>query len=266
MSVKRYYIAGPMRGRYLYNFPKFEYWEELLRNQGHEVVSPAAMDMKDGFDPRSLPPDHNFDKEPEGMDFEAIMIRDLSAMSTCSHIFMLAEWDRSEGARREHEYAWKNGMVIEYEDYNLPAEDTLTTANDMKSVDTIGGFGFYGSVAKWQKDTDNGKMRQYATGALRDTAMDKLDYEGFLCPMVLERYAQYMHKHRKMADGSLRESDNWQKGIPIDDYMKSKWRHMFETWSIHRRVKDGDITESLCAELFNTMGMLHELLTEPSGD
>lgn len=109
-------------------------------------------------------------------------------------------------------------------------------------------------------------MREFDTGATRDTDIGKLDYEGFLSPIVLERYAQYLHKHRIQADGKLRDSDNWQKGIPIKTYMKSKWRHFMDTWMNYRlgmSVGDtGILEDSLCAELFNTMGFLYEILKE----
>ena len=115
------------------------------------------------------------------------------------------------------------------------------------------------------------KMRQFDTGATRDDDTNKYDYEGFLSPIVLERYAQYMHKNRKQSDGKMRDSDNWQKGIPIEQYMKSQFRHFMTTWSLHRAIQyfpddvaeddnKQELEESLCAELFNTMGMLHELL------
>lgn len=106
-------------------------------------------------------------------------------------------------------------------------------------------------------------MRTFDTGATRDSDDNKLDFEGFLSPLVLERYAEYMHLHRKQADGKVRDSDNWQKGIPKSAYMKSKWRHFFDTWKLHRGLKAPvDIETSLCSELFNTMGMLHEILKE----
>jgi len=35
-------------------------------------------------------------------------------------------------------------------------------------------------------------MRKFKSGALRDDDEDKIDYEGFLSPIVLERYAQYI--------------------------------------------------------------------------
>jgi len=114
-----------------------------------------------------------------------------------------------------------------------------------------------------QLEWERKKMREFETGATRDDDKDKLDFEGFLSPIVLERYAQYMHKNRVQADGKLRDSDNWQKGIPTDAYMKSKWRHFMATWVAYRYKRKGlDIEESLCAELFNTMGMLFEILKE----
>src|SRR5262249_23974685 len=63
-------------------------------------------------------------------------------------------------------------------------------------------------------------VREFASGAVRDGDAEKADYEGFLSPLVLERFGRYMHEHRRMADGTIRASDNWQRGIPLDAYMK----------------------------------------------
>ena len=107
------------------------------------------------------------------------------------------------------------------------------------------------------------EMREFDSGATRNDDPDRLDYEGFLCPMVLERYAQYMHKNRIQGDGKLRDSDNWQKGMPREQYLKSMWRHFHEVW---RKVRCGDEyatddqNEDLCALMFNVMGYLHENL------
>lgn len=104
-------------------------------------------------------------------------------------------------------------------------------------------------------------MRTFDTGATRDTDATKFDYEGFLHPLVLKRFAQYMHKHRVQADGQLRDSDNWQKGIPKDAYMKSGMRHVMDWWSAHRSLPtDENIEEILCAVMFNAMGYLFEEL------
>lgn len=108
-----------------------------------------------------------------------------------------------------------------------------------------------------------GKIRKFKTGATRDTNEGKYDYEGFLSPLVIQRFAEYMNKHRKQSDGSLRDSDNWQKGIPKDAYIKSAWRHFHDWWMEHRGYKSREGTEeALCALLFNVQGYLHEYLKE----
>lgn len=110
-------------------------------------------------------------------------------------------------------------------------------------------------------------MRKFESGATRDSDEGKPDLEGFLSPLVLERFAEYMTKHRKQADGEVRASDNWQDGIPLDVYMKSAWRHFHDWWMQHRLriwfgppTSDDALEEALCAEMFNTMGYLHEHL------
>ena len=106
-------------------------------------------------------------------------------------------------------------------------------------------------------------MRTFDTGATRDTETGKLDYEGFLSPLVLERFAEYMNKHRVQADGTLRDSDNWQKGIPKEAYMKSGWRHFMDWWKEHRGHESREgLEEALCAVIFNAQGYLHEVLCE----
>src|SRR3990167_4722950 len=107
------------------------------------------------------------------------------------------------------------------------------------------------------------KKRTFDTGATRDLDTNKLDFEGFLSPLVIERYAQYLNKHRTMADGSVRDSDNWQKGIPLSVYMKSAWRHFHAWWKLHRSANDVgsvEMEDNLCAVLFNVSGYLHEHL------
>jgi len=110
-----------------------------------------------------------------------------------------------------------------------------------------------------------GKVRQFSTGATRDTDEGKYDYEGFLSPLVIERFGQYMNKHRKQSDGNLRDSDNWQKGIPQDAYIKSAWRHFMDWWKEHRGYGSREgLEDALCALLFNVQGYLHEHLKRKS--
>ena len=106
-------------------------------------------------------------------------------------------------------------------------------------------------------------VRQFKTGATRDTEEGKLDYEGFLNPAVLKAYAEYMNKCRIQSDGKLRESDNWQKGIPKSCYIKSLFRHFVDLWLEHRGYKSrAGIKDALFGIMFNSMGYLFELLKE----
>lgn len=113
--------------------------------------------------------------------------------------------------------------------------------------------------------TDN-KVRAFETGATRSNDAGRYDPEGFLSPIVIERYCQYMNKHRVQPDGSIRDSDNWQKGIPISTYAKGLSRHYLHAWTRHRgfAVQDqgaaADLEEDLCAIIFNVQGWLFELL------
>lgn len=125
---------------------------------------------------------------------------------------------------------------------------------------------------------DDGVMRTFATGATRDTAEDKLDYEGFLSPLSLEAFAQYLHFHRIQSDGTPRDSDNWQRGIPQDTYMKSLWRHFVDLWKAYRtatgwrfrtpitdvevRAQRMGMIWALAALMFNVQGLMHELLRD----
>lgn len=131
-----------------------------------------------------------------------------------------------------------------------PADDTTTALPPVDSPAT-------------DKSVTAGVMRKFATGATRNNDVMRLDYEGFLSPLVLRHYAEYMNKNRVQADGSIRASDNWQLGIPFDSYMKSMWRHFMDVWSNHRRVPEDvtpDQVEALSALLFNVMGYMHELV------
>jgi hypothetical protein len=146
--------------------------------------------------------------------------------------------------------------------YPLPVEDLVHVTN----VPTVRPRG-----SDLQPQTPSA-VREFGTGATRDLDANKLDFEGFLSPLVLERYAEHMHKARRMPDGSMRESDNWQLGIPMGVYIKSLWRHFFAVWKLWRglpvtEVVKGetivkDLETELCALLFNASGMLHEHLKD----
>lgn len=104
-------------------------------------------------------------------------------------------------------------------------------------------------------------IRVFETGATRSPAEGKPDFEGYLSPLVIERYGEYMLRHAKQTDGTMRPSDNWQRGIPLSEYLKSAYRHFMDWWMIERgHVGRETLEDSLCALIFNASGYLHEVL------
>lgn len=118
-------------------------------------------------------------------------------------------------------------------------------------------------------------VQKFDTGATRSADVGKLDYEGFMSFPAIEEFGEYMNRHRIQPDGSVRDSDNWQRGIPISSYVKSLVRHALELWGLHRghvsaRLRReyplADIVflkrETACACWFNVQGFLHETLRQ----
>jgi hypothetical protein len=107
-------------------------------------------------------------------------------------------------------------------------------------------------------------IRKFETGATRDTAEGKYEYNGFNSPLVEKRFAEYMHLHRHQTDGCLRDSGNWKAGIPQEEYLKSLHRHFIDLWLIMdgypEEAREQDIQSVLCAIRFNVNGLLHEEL------
>ena len=110
------------------------------------------------------------------------------------------------------------------------------------------------------------KMRVFDTGATRDLDTTKLDYEGFMTPIVLKAYAEYLNKHRVQRDGKLRESDNWQKMFGdkhFDVCMKSTFRHFMDMWLYHRGFEASEsIDDALAAIIFNVSAYWFKILKD----
>lgn len=109
------------------------------------------------------------------------------------------------------------------------------------------------------------EVRQFDTGATRDLDDTKPDYEGFLSPLVIEAFGVYMTFNRHTKAG-LRASDNWQKGIPLEQYAKSGFRHFLDWWKAHRGYPTKESIIWACLGLlFNVQGYLHEYLKTHPG-
>lgn len=97
-------------------------------------------------------------------------------------------------------------------------------------------------------------MRQFATGAVRDSEDGKEDYIETISWTAFARYAAYMtSKKTKYGQG------NFKKGIPIEAYEKSLVRHLQKYLA---NKYEGGQTERdedhLSAILFNVFGIMHE--------
>lgn len=114
----------------------------------------------------------------------------------------------------------------------------------------------------WPSGSDDiGDIRIFETGATRNVDAAKPDYEAFLSPLVIEEFGRYMNDNRVQADGTVRDGDNWQKGIPLDSYVKSGFRHFMSWWLLHRKHPTNEtLKDALCALIFNAQGYLHEVL------
>lgn len=111
----RIYIAGPMRGRPYYNFPAFDRERDIWQTDGWEVVSPADLDRRNGFDALDCAPDTDWNAIPDGFDFDACVARDLAGLLGCHAIYMLDGWARSRGACAEKAVAEWTGLQVYYQ-------------------------------------------------------------------------------------------------------------------------------------------------------
>lgn len=110
---KKIYIAGPMRGIRLYNFPAFDDAAERLYNEGWDPINPADIDRDCQFDPEALPECWNWDDLPESLNLNGIIRRDVDALLECKAVYVLQGYERSKGSRAEIALAeWLNLEVI----------------------------------------------------------------------------------------------------------------------------------------------------------
>ena len=92
------YIAGKVTGLDKAEvFKKFYESGKLLKKDGHLVMSPAVLVLNEGF---------------EHEDYMHICY---AMIDVCDAVFMQKDWQQSEGARMEHEYAKKLHKLIIYE-------------------------------------------------------------------------------------------------------------------------------------------------------
>ena len=108
-----------------------------------------------------------------------------------------------------------------------------------------------------------------ATRMMEVFSICRVQSPAFMGADVIKEFGNYMLKHQIQADGSMRESNNWKKGIPLEAYMVSMWRHLQTVWLHHEGrsdLTDETLEDALCGVIFNASGYLHELLKEKLND
>jgi hypothetical protein len=102
-DIRRVYIAGPMTGVRLSNFPAFHAAAARLRAAGWEVVNPAELDG----------PDHEHRPLSRG-EYMSLRRRDTREMLTCDSIYLLPGWQLSPGATDERKVAMMHDLEVFY--------------------------------------------------------------------------------------------------------------------------------------------------------
>lgn len=103
MEHRRIYIAGPMRGRPAFNYPKFNEAEKFLTTAGWLVENPARIGEKFG-----TPEQINGDPAL----LARVVQHELDIVRSCDAIFLLPGWEKSEGARKELVHAITAGQDV----------------------------------------------------------------------------------------------------------------------------------------------------------
>lgn len=132
------YLAGPMRGHDNFNFPAFWDAARVLRERGHEIVSPAEIDVEEGYCVVRCVADEHPRMEfysPHKVDWEAygcvpsveftnsyladrdanlrrVFMRDFEEISKVDGIVFLPGWETSTGANAELAFAKALGLSL----------------------------------------------------------------------------------------------------------------------------------------------------------
>jgi hypothetical protein len=107
----RIYIAGPISGFPERNEPAFRRAARELARRGHVPVVP--LDIKPWSHPTDVPCPDGYNVE-DGHSSACWLRADLRVLLECHAVYMLAGWERSQGASIEHRVAVTCGLQLYY--------------------------------------------------------------------------------------------------------------------------------------------------------
>lgn len=111
------YLAGPMRGIPKFNYPAFHSASKKLREDGHDVFSPAERDLeRDGKDWGSEHGDGDLAAaQANGFCLRTALGDDLAWIcSEAEAVALLPGWEKSKGASAEKATAEALGLKVMY--------------------------------------------------------------------------------------------------------------------------------------------------------
>ncbi|MDR0755142.1 MAG: DUF4406 domain-containing protein [Prevotellaceae bacterium] len=122
--MKKVYISGKITGLPRDEvIAKFSTAKEDLKKQGYEVISPVENGL------------------PCNASYESHIILDIVLLIGCDAIYMLSDWEYSEGATLEHNIAEKTGKEIIY-------QDTPVFMELKKAIKQVMNIDFYNIASK----------------------------------------------------------------------------------------------------------------------
>lgn len=219
------YILGPMRGKDKYNFPAFDAMVEKIWARGYGVVNPAQLDREAGFDPSTLPANHDYSVLPSTMQLDDIVNRDLDALKTCNAYVALDGWENSMGARAEKAVLdWKRAIRLD--------------SNTLESMGQLVSPGGPETVIMNSNSMNTGAG---GTGAAQAGTNPK-DICGMKKPpLTLIPTASLIYLARVMELGAKKYTPfNWRNPktpVRATVYLAAAWRHLLQ-------ILDGDDIDS----------------------
>lgn len=192
-NMQTVYLAGPMRGIPLYNFPAFDAARDELTSAGLHVLSPADLDRKAGFDPATLPKDWDWSTLPADFNLQHAVDRDLAAVAKCDAVCMLPGWESSRGAKAEKSVAeWMGKEVFELRPKSR--ETVLEEAARITSGDRNASYGPPNQDFQRTADMWTGLFQ----GKLKDG--EKFEPQDIAAAMILLKCSRQVHQKKR---------DNW---------------------------------------------------------
>lgn len=124
-----------MRGIPLYNFPEFDRVAGLLHSAGYDVISPADLDRKVGFNPdKGDEADEAFIRAAMKRDIEAIIDR-------ADAVALLDGWEASKGATAEVAMAaWCGKKSMHWMDWRSEAGFSQINSIQQDAQEFVSGF------------------------------------------------------------------------------------------------------------------------------